>query len=122
MITSGILDKTRLISNVLMVGLLAGNIYLATQFIENIKKPVLEDQTNITMQIKSARFLKTFINTVLNNAGTVSIEDRVQMENEVLQMHDSILTTNWNEFVASKTAKEAQTNAVKLMVLLVDRV
>lgn len=122
MIQSSILDKTRLFSNILMVILLAGNIYLSVQFIENLNRPVIEDQTNVTISIRSARFLKTFINKVLNNQGAVSFEDRVQLENEVLQIHDPVLTTSWNAFVTSKTTKEAQDNAVKLMSLLVDRV
>ena len=105
-----------------MVVLLAGNIYLSIQFIDNMQKPVLVDQTNVTLQIKSARFLKSFIDKVLNTQGTVSLEDRVQMENDILQMHDPVLTTAWNAFVGSKTSKDAQTNAVKLMALLVDRI
>jgi len=122
MFHSGILDKTKLFTNFLLVVLLAGNIYLSVQFIEGLKKPVLEDQTNVTIQIKSARFLKTFINKVLNTQGAVSFEDRVQLENDILQIHDPVLTTSWKAFVESKTSKEAQTNAVKLMALLIDRV
>lgn len=122
MFHSGILDKTKLFTNFLLVVLLAGNIYLSIQFIEGLKKPVLEDQTNVTIQIKSARFLKAFINKVLNTQGAVSFEDRVQLENDILQIHDPVLTTSWKAFVESKTSKEAQTNAVKLMALLIDRV
>ena len=122
MFQSGILDKTKLLSNFLLVVLLGGNIYLSIQFIDNLQKPVLQDQTNVTLQIKSARFLKNFIDKVLNTQGTVSLTDRVQMENDILQMNDPVLTTAWNAFVGSKTSKEAQTNAVKLMALLVDRV
>lgn len=118
---SGILDKTRLVSNALMLILLCGNIYFSTQFIQGISRPIVEDQTNVTIQIKSARFLKTFIDKVLNTQGTVSFEDRVLLENEILQIHDPVLTTAWNTFVTSKTSKDAQTNAVKLMSLLVDR-
>jgi len=39
-----------------------------------------------------------------------------------LQVHDPVLTTAWNAFVNSKTSKEGQANAVKLMSLLVDRI
>jgi hypothetical protein len=74
------------------------------------------------MHIKATRLLKTFIDKVLNNQGTVSFEDRVQLENDILQMHDPVLTSAWNAFVSSKTSKEGQTSAVKLMSLLVERV
>jgi hypothetical protein len=122
MFQSGILDKTKLFSNFLLVLLLASNIYLSIQFINNLQKPVLEDQTNVTLHIKATRFLKTFIDKVLNTQGTVSFEDRVQLENDILQIHDPVLTTAWKAFVGSKTSKDAQTNAVKLIALLVDRV
>ncbi len=122
MYTSGVLDKTKLFSHFLLIILLAGNIYLSIQYIDNIQKPIIENQDNVTTQIKSARFLKIFIDKVLNNQGAVSFEDRVQLENEILQIHDPVLTTSWNSFVNSKTSKDAQSNAVKLMALLVDRV
>jgi hypothetical protein len=122
MYQSGILDKTRLVSNILMVVLLCGNVYLAIQFISSNQKTAVEDQTNITLQLKSSRALKDFINKVLDTQGAVSFEDRVTLENDILQIHDPVLTTAWNAFVSSKTAKEGQTNAVKLMSLLVDRV
>lgn len=122
MYQSGILDKTRLVSNILMVILLCGNVYLAIQFINNNQKATTEDQTNITLKIRSSRALKDFINKVLDTQGAVSFEDRVALENDILQIHDPVLTTAWNAFVSSKTSKEGQTNAVKLMSLLVDRV
>ena len=122
MFESGILDKTKLLSNLLLVVLLAGNIYLSIQFINNAQKTITEDQTNVVIKIKAARFLKTFIDKVLNTQNAITFEDRVQLENEVLQLHDPVLTTAWNEFVASKTSKEGQTNAVNLMALFVDRV
>ena len=119
---SGVLDKTKLFSNFLLVVLLAGNIYLSIQFIQNLGKPVIEDQTNVTLHIKATRFLKTFIDKVLNTQGSVSFEDRVQLENDILQIHDPVLTTAWKNFVSSKDSKTAQTSAVKLMALLIDRV
>jgi hypothetical protein len=121
-IESGILDKTRLVSNVLMFLLLCGNIYFSTQFIQSLSKPEITDQTNVTLHIKSTRALKDFINKVLNTQETISFADRVQLENDILQINDPVLTTAWNKFVNSKTAQEGQTNAVQLMSLLVDRV
>ena len=119
---SGILDKTKLVSNFLLVLLLAGNVYLSIQFIDNLQKPVLQDQTNVTLHIKAANTLKTFINKVLGTQGAISMEDRVLLENDILQIHDPVLTTTWNAFVNSKNTKDAETNAVKLMSLLIDRV
>ena len=119
---SGILDKTKLLSNFLLILLLAGNVYLSIQFIDNMQKPVLQDQTNVTLHIKAANTLKTFIDKVLNTQGTISMEDRVLLENNILQIHDPVVTTAWNAFVNSKNTKDAETSAVKLMSLLIDRV
>jgi hypothetical protein len=117
---SGILDRTRLVSNVLMFALLCGNIYFSTMFITNLNKTEVTAQDSSTLQIKVARSLKDFINKVLAQEA-VSFEDRVMLENDILQIHDPVVTSAWNSFVASKTAKEGQTNAVKLMSLLVER-
>lgn len=117
----GILDKTRLLSNILMLLLLIGNVYFSTNFIQNITKTDVVNTENTTLQIKSARALKDFINMVLTKP-EVSFEDRVTLENDILQIHDPVLTSVWNDFVNSKTSKEGQDNAVKLMTLLVDRV
>jgi hypothetical protein len=122
MFTSGILDKTKLFSNFLLVVLLAGNIYFSIQFINNIQQPVRDEQSNITQHLRATRFLKNFINTVLDKKGEVSFEDRVQLENDMLQMHDPVIKSIWDDFVGSKTAEEGQINAVKLMSLLVDRI
>jgi hypothetical protein len=122
MFKTGILEKTRLLSNFLMFVLLCGNIYFSTQFIENLSKPTVTDSTDVTLHIRATRSLKDFINKVLNTQNEVSFEDRVTLENDILQIHDPVVTNAWNAFVASKTAKEGQANAVKLLSLLVDRV
>ena len=122
MFKSGILDRARLVSNILMLILLCGNIYFSTQFIQNIKQPEVVAADNVTLHIRASRFLKNFIDKVLNTKGTISFEDRVQLENDILQINDPVLTTAWNTFVGSKNTADAQTNAVKLMSLLVDRV
>jgi hypothetical protein len=122
MFQSGVLDRTRLFSNFLLIVLLAGNLYFSVQFIEQIRKPVAEEQTNSILRIKSSRLLKSFIDKVLNAQGDIPFEDRVELENSVLKVHDQALTNSWKTFVESKNSKDAQTNAVKFMVLLVNKI
>lgn len=122
MVTSGVLDKTRLFSNLLMVFLLCGNVYFSTEFITSLQKPAVEAEANTVLRLKSGRALKDFINKVLDTKGEISLEDRVMLENDILQIHDPVLTSAWNAFVSSKTTIEGQQNAVKVMVLLVERV
>ena len=120
--TSGVLDKTKLFSNLLMLILLGGNIYLGVSFINEMKKQtVVPDQTDVTLRVKVVNFHKIFIDKVLSSQGVISAEDRVLLENDIIQIHDPVLTTAWHDFTASKNSKDTQATAVKLMSLLVAR-
>jgi hypothetical protein len=121
---SGILDRTRLVSNVLMLVLVAGNIFFSIQYTESVKQQESQASAAVdkdAVRIQVARFLKYFIDTVLNTQGTISFDDRVKLENDIRQIHDSSLTTQWTEFVNSKDSKIAQANAVKLMSMLTNK-
>ena len=118
---SGLLDKSRMVSNLLLVILVAGNIYLGIQYTETIRRETAQqdqDTTKIDTRIQISRFLRFFIDTVLNTKGTISFDDRVKLENDIRQIKDADLTKSWDNFVASKDGKVAQVNAVKLMSLL----
>jgi len=118
---SGILDKTRLTTNIIMLVLLCSNIFFAIQYTENIKQQAQQQQQqddSATTRIQISRFLKFFIDTVLNTKGGISSEDRLKLENDIHQIHDADLIKGWDTFVGSKDGKEAQLNAVKLMSML----
>ena len=107
---SGILDKTRLTTNIIMLVLLCSNIFFAIQY--------TEQDDSATTRIQISRFLKFFIDTVLNTKGGISTDDRLKLENDIHQIHDQDLIKQWDVFVASKDGKEAQVNAVRLMSML----
>jgi len=118
---SGILDKTRFTSNLLMLVLVASNIFFAVQYVNDIKQQANQQEVtdqSTTTRIQISRFLKYFIDTVLNTKGSISMEDRIKLENDIRQIHDTDLIKLWDGFVASKDGKEAQVNAVKLMAML----
>ncbi len=122
--SSGVLDRTRLVSNILMLILVAGNIFFSIQYTQNIvaerdRLANTEDKTAVRIQV--ARFLKYFIDTVLNTKGTISFDDRVKLESDIRQIKDADLTTMWDEFVNSKDSVTAQENAVKLMSMLTNK-
>jgi len=120
---SGVLEKTRLVSNLLIVVLLAGNLYFTVQYVQNLNQPEAVDTTDQQVsRIKTASFLKLFINTVLKSDGTVSFDDRVQLENDIRQLRKPPLTRQWELFVNSKNSKDAQVAATELMLLLAEEI
>ena len=118
---SGILDKARLLTNFLLLLLLSGNIYLGIQYFYNTQNQTTQVEDKTTVRIQTSRFLKFFIDVVLNTKGTISYDDRVKLESDVRQLQDPDITKQWEAFVASKDSKIAQDNAVKLMSMLANK-
>lgn len=121
---SGILDKTRVFSNVLMLILVAGNIFFSIQYTQNLTSEAnraAESASQDQIRTQDTRILKSFINIVINTTGAITLEDRVKLENDVRQTHDTDIIKRWDAFVAAKDGKIAQTAAVSLMVLLANK-
>ena len=115
------LDKTRLVSNILMNILVMGNIFFSIQYMQSVKQQMNQDevtQAKSQERLQTARFLKLFIDTVLNTKETISFENRVKLESDIRQLSDKALTTQWEAFVSSKNTKIAQEEAVRLMSML----
>ena len=118
---SGIFDKSRLAANILMIMLVAMNIFFSIQYTNNIKAEQNKTQEEIAKsqeRLQTARFMKLFIDKVLNPEVEISYEDRVKMEADVRGIGDSLITKQWETFVSSQTAQESQDSAVKLMSML----
>jgi hypothetical protein len=115
------LEKTRLLSNILMILLVVGNIFFSIQYMEGVRlqanKDTVEEAKSME-RLQTARFLKLFIDTVLNTKETISFENRVKLENDIRQLQDKAITAQWESFVNSKDTKVAQEAAVKLMSML----
>ncbi len=120
---SGILDKSRIVSNILMIILVAGNIFFSVQYTQNIATE--QNKTDAATaadqeRVQNTRILKSFINIVINST-SVSLEDRVKIENDIRQSHDTEIIKRWDTFAGAKDGKTAQTAAVSLMVLLANK-
>ena len=120
---SGILDRTRLVANVLMLILLIGNIYFSIQYVQGVRiqemqRIAIEDKMDT--RLEAAKLLKLFVDVVLNTDEVASYASRVKLESDLLQMNDPALTSRWESFVASGQEPEvAQEHAVKLMSLII---
>ena len=103
---SGILDKTKLFTNFLLIVLVAGNIFFSIQYTEGLKQQDVTQSDNTIVRIQASKLLKLFVDVVLNTEGqTISYSDRVTLENDVVQMNDTDITKQWDTFVSSKDAK-----------------
>ncbi len=115
------IDRTRLSSNVLMISLVMMNIFFGIQYTQNIRNEdkMIEEQAQRTEQrIQVAKFMRLFIEKVLSTNGTVTFEDRVQLENDVRKLGDEQIVKQWQSFVGSKDGEQAQQRAILLMSLL----
>ena len=116
--------KNNLFLSILVLILLGGNIYLSIQYMSVSKQlQQIKNQSTDTASVRAqaSNALKEYLNVVLNTAGTTSSDDRVKLENDIRQLQDENITTVWNAFVSSKDTKSSQSNAVKLIGLLEDK-
>jgi hypothetical protein len=118
---TGILDKTRLSANVLMIILVGLNIFFSIQYTQNMKlndAKEAAESAKADERLKTSRFMKLFVDKVLGTNGTISFEDRVKLESDIRSLGDQALVKQWDAFVASTDSDTAQKNAVMLMSLL----
>jgi hypothetical protein len=104
-----------------MVVLVAMNIFFSVQYTEGVRTEnaqAAQQEIETQERLKTSRFMKMFVDTVLGTNGVISFEDRVKLESDVRALGDANVTEAWETFVASQTPEEAQANAVKLMSLL----
>ena len=119
-LSSGIFDRTRLVSNVLMLILVAGNIFFSIQYTQNVK-----EQMNKVTDVNSTRFLaihalNDVINMYIATKGVVTYDDRVKLENDILQVKDPALTAQWQGLLDSAKDPKAdhQSFIVNIMSIL----
>ena len=115
------LEKSRFFTNILMIVLVSGNIFFSIQYVQTLKQQANQDVTEEAKtieRVQTGKFLKFFIDKVLNTKEAISYEDRIKLENDIRQLHDKDITALWVKFVNSKDPKVAQETAVTLMAML----
>ena len=121
--TSFLLDKTKIVTNILLVVLVAGNIFFSIQYTENMKQQQMQKEDSIGTNIQVSRFLKLFVDVVLNTevGKTISYDNRVKLENDIREIKDADIIKSWDKFIESTDAKVAQKNAASLMKMLTNK-
>ena len=113
-----------LIFVVIILFLLAGNVYFAVQY-SAVKKELAE--TRIELQTKEfnekiLNFASLSIAKVLKAEGEVDFETRLNLENTVRNLGDEEILSQWQKFIESKTEVEAQTEVKNLLEMLINKI
>ena len=117
------INWTQVISAVILVALVASNIFFISRYSSTAKRAELaeaalsKDQSNA----KILDFTDLFIQKVLQSSGEISFDDRLVMENAVRDIKDSEISAEWQKFVQSRDEKAAQVEVTNLLKLLVDK-
>lgn len=112
--------NSKIIYIFILLVLFAGVVFLsATSMIinQNMKKVLAINSANASI----ASFNKLFIEKVLKTKGEVSYEDRLKLENAVVNTKDADIAVAWKVFLASATEKEAQEKVLVLLSLFANK-
>ncbi len=109
---------------VVVLALLAGNIFFGLQYFELQKelegiKTVSSSQHYNEMVLK---FVKLFIKRVIKSDKEVDFDTRLKLENAVRELDDAQILSQWQKFVNSSSEVEAQKNVKELLDILIDKV
>lgn len=114
----------RLALIILIITLLAGDIFFGWSFLNQSKElqALRQSQSGGTVNEKILNFTKMFIKKVLQAETEVDFETRLVLENAVRELKDAEIMAAWQDFTKSKTEAEAQDAVKKLLGILVEKI
>lgn len=113
--------KTNIFAIVLILILLGLNTYISIQYVSvNKELKQLKNPTSISGGVPASVVLTEVLDVVLNTRPTTP-DSRVKLESDIRQLGDKDITAQWEVLVASKDAKVSQTNLLKLVGMLEDK-
>lgn len=118
-----IFDKKRLVINVLLILLVALNVFFSLQYNQNLKKQdeiQIAQANKIEYRLQTAQFMKLFIDKVLGTNGDISDDDRKKLEDDVRALGDESLVKQW-EIFSTSSGTSTQPAVIKLMSMLSNR-
>lgn len=119
----GIFDKKRLVINILLILLVALNVFFSIQYNQNLKKKdeaQIAQAQKIEYRLQTAQFMKLFIDKVLSTNGEISYDDRKKLEDDIRSLGDENLIKQWEVFSTS-SGTSTQPSVIKLMSMLSNR-
>lgn len=117
------MNKSKIILIIVLI-LLAGNIFFGVKYFDVQKELKASKKTAKTQQIneKTLEFLELFIEKVLKAETEVDFDTRLKLENAVRNLNDKQILNQWQKFVESKTEFDAQTEVKNLLGILVNKI
>jgi len=116
--------KPNTIFIIIIVLLVAGNVFFAMQYIA-AQKELREAQAALSSQKineKTLAFTELFIEKVLQSDQEVDFDTRLQLENAVRGIGDEEILAQWQRFTESQGEAQAQTEVKNLLGLLIQKV
>jgi len=113
-----------LILGIIVLLLLAGNIYFVIQN-STLKKELKETRADLQAKEfneKVINFTSLFIEKVLKAEGEVDFETRLNLESAVRDLGDEEVLSQWQKFTESQTEDEAQVEVKNLLGILMDKI
>ena len=101
---SNIMSKKHLISTVVFLALILGNLFFAANYfliLRQLKSSQKELQVQQTNR-KIVNFLNLFIQKVLKTDEEVPFEDRLKLENTIRDIGDEELLSKWEKFTGTE--------------------
>lgn len=118
------MNKNKAIVTVVVLLLLAGNVFLGVQYfaLQNECKQVRATLNGEQTNSKIVEFTKMFVSDVLKAQNEIDFETRLTLENAVREIGDAEILAQWQKFTESRTEEEAQLEVKNLLEMLVNKI
>ncbi len=115
--------KIKIILVIIILALASGNIVFAAKYFFTAKALAQAQAVSVEKQKsrKILEFNKQFIEEVLGGGKEVNFETRLKLENSVRALNDQEILSDWQNFIKSKNADEAQINVLILLKALANK-
>ncbi len=116
-------NNQKAICFILVLILLAGNIYFAVKF-NSQQKELNQTKTSleaIQSNKKYPDFNKMFIDKILKAKGTVDVDTRLELEMAARDLKDAEVLAQWKKFIDSQSEKDSQEAVKNLLGMLAEK-
>ena len=116
-------NNKRVILIIILGILLIGDVFFGLKYYQASKEleELRSGRENAEFNSQIIDFTSLFINKVLQADKEVDFETRLSLENAVRALKDEEIMAEWQDFISSKTEKEAQDNVKKLLGTLMNK-